>query len=64
MIEIELNDLKDFFSGTNNAHFVSRMLCNTARYVDIFSNIIDQNMPKPSINFSESEMSRYDLIME
>jgi hypothetical protein len=34
------------------------------RYVDIFSAIIDQNMPKASVNFRDEELTRFDLIME
>jgi hypothetical protein len=37
VINIELDDIKDFFSAARDASFVDRTLLNTARYVDLFS---------------------------
>jgi len=28
---------------------------NTARYIDLFSQVIDENMPKASVNFREQD---------
>jgi hypothetical protein len=41
MIEIEIDDIKDFFSAARDSAFVDRVLINTSRYVDIFSQVID-----------------------
>jgi|APCry1669190924_1035324.scaffolds.fasta_scaffold82957_1 hypothetical protein len=41
MIEIEIDDIKDFFSAARDSAFVERVLINTSRYVDIFSQVID-----------------------
>ena len=64
LIEIELDDIKEFFSATRDKNFLERVVKNTTRYVDLFASIIDQNMPKPSVNFREEDLTRYDLIME
>ena len=64
LIEIELDDIKEFFSATRDKNFLERVVRNTTRYVDLFASIIDQNMPKPSVNFREEDLTRYDLIME
>jgi hypothetical protein len=37
VINIELDDIKEFFSAARDASFVDRTLLNTARYVDLFS---------------------------
>ena len=64
LIEIELDDIKEFFSATRDKNFVERVVKNTTTYVGLFASIIDQNMPKPSVNFREEDLTRYDLIME
>jgi DNA replication licensing factor MCM7 len=53
VILIDLDDLKEHFSAARDTGLVERVLHNTARYIDLFSQVIDQNMPKPSLNFRE-----------
>ena len=45
IIEIELEDIKEFFDQVKDHGFVERVRLNTTRYSSIFSAIIDQNMP-------------------
>ena len=45
IIEIELDDIKEFFDQAKDHGFVERVKVNTTRYSSIFSAIIDQNMP-------------------
>ena len=63
MIEIEIDDIKDFFSAARDSAFVERVLINTSRYVDIFSQVIDQNMPRPTVNFREEDQQPFDILM-
>lgn len=37
VINIELDDIKDFFSAARDSHFVDRAVINTTRYVNLFS---------------------------
>ena len=59
-----MDDVREFFSAARDSTFVDRISRNTARYVELFSQVIDQNMPKPSVNFRDEDLTRYDLIME
>ena len=34
------------------------------RYVSLFSMMIDKNMPSPSINFREDQLSTFEIIMQ
>jgi len=34
------------------------------RYVSLFSTMIDKNMPPPSINFREDQLSTFEIIMQ
>jgi uncharacterized glyoxalase superfamily protein PhnB len=45
IIEIELEDLKEFFDSIRERGFVERVRINTTRYIALFSSIIDQSMP-------------------
>ena len=45
VIEIELEDLKEFFDSIRDIGFVERVRINTTRYIALFSSIIDQAMP-------------------
>ena len=45
IIEIELEDLKEFFDSIRDIGFVERVRINTTRYIALFSSIIDQAMP-------------------
>ena len=41
LIEIELDDMKEFFSATRDKPFLERLVNNITRYVDLFALIID-----------------------
>lgn len=62
-IEIELNDLEEFFDSARDHGFVERVKMNTSRYISIFSNIIDKNLPQPSVDPTEGVQSSYDIQM-
>jgi uncharacterized glyoxalase superfamily protein PhnB len=40
-IEIELEDIKEFFDSAKDAGFVERVRLNTHRYVQLFCSVID-----------------------
>ena len=63
-IEIELEDLKEFFDSARDHGFVDRIRSNTARYMAIFSDVIDKHMPQPSRDFSDDEHSAFDIVMQ
>jgi len=63
-IEIELEDLKEFFDSARDHGFVERIRTNTARYMAIFSEVIDKHMPQPSREFTEDEHSCFDIVMQ
>ena len=63
-IQIELEDMKEFFTDPKDHGFVDRVRLNTARYQQIFSTIIDQNMPQPSIQISEEDQTAFDVVMQ
>lgn len=50
---IELDDIREFFCAARDSSFIDRVLHNTQRYVDLFSQVVDLNMPKSSKNFRE-----------
>jgi|LauGreDrversion4_2_1035121.scaffolds.fasta_scaffold204590_1 hypothetical protein len=50
-----MDDVRDFFSAARDSSFVDRISHNTARYVELFSQVIDQNMPKPTVNFRQED---------
>lgn len=33
-------------------------------YVNLFSQIIDENMPVPTVNFKEEDLTTFDVLME
>jgi len=37
---------------------------NTATYVNIFSQVVDDNLPKPTINFKDEDLTSFDLLMD
>lgn len=49
-LEIELSDLEEFFDSARDHGFVDRVAGNTSRYVTLFSQIVDKNLPQPSID--------------
>jgi DNA replication licensing factor MCM7 len=64
IIEIELEDLKGFFGSVKDLAFVERVRINTSRYISLFSTVIDDKMPPPTIEFREEDKSTYDIIMQ
>jgi hypothetical protein len=52
------------FRAQKDAHFIERIQRNTATYVNIFSEVIDNNMPQPTVNFKDEDLSTFDVLME
>ena len=40
------------------------MRTNTKRYIQLFSDVIDQHMPQPSIVIAQEDMSSFDIVMQ
>jgi hypothetical protein len=64
LISIELDDLHEFFNAVRDRGFVERVKQNTSRYIKLFSNVIDANLPYPSRQFSDEELSSFDIVMQ
>ena len=64
IIEIELDDIQDFFDSAKDQGFVERVRTNTKRYIQLFSDVIDQHMPQPSIVIAQEDMSSFDIVMQ
>ena len=64
IIEIELEDIREFFDQAKDHGFVERVRVNTYRYVQIFSKVIDEHMPQPSINIPEDSLSASEITMQ
>jgi len=54
----------EIYSSVKESAFVDRIRVNTTRYVSLFAGVIDQNMPAPSVNFREDQMSTFEVIMQ
>ena len=63
-IAVEMDDLSEFFLAARDRGFVERIQTNTTRYVKLFSNVIDQNLPLPSVQFAEHQLSAFDIVMQ
>ena len=63
IIEIELGDLEEFFDSIRDHGFVERIRINTARYVNLFSGVIDERMPQPSVLLGEEHLTTFDIVM-
>ena len=50
-------------SSVKERGFIERVLTNSARYVSLFSQVIDVNMPTHSINFKDEDQTTQDVIM-
>jgi hypothetical protein len=50
-------------STAKEAGFVDRIRNNTMRYVSLFSHSIDQNLPQPTVNFREDQLSTFEILM-
>jgi uncharacterized glyoxalase superfamily protein PhnB len=64
VIEIELEDIREFFDQAKDHGFVDRVQINTHRYVQLFSQVIDQHMPAPSINIPEENLTAMEIAMQ
>lgn len=64
ILEIEIDDIKDFFSANRDHGFVERVIRNASTYVKMFCEVIDQHMPKPSLNFRDEDLTSFDVIMD
>ena len=64
VLEIDIDDLQSFFSTSRDSHLKHRVIINTARYIDLFGSVCDENMPKPSVNFREQDQTPFDILME
>ena len=64
IIEIELEDLKEFFDSIRERGFVDRVRINTTRYIALFSTVIDQAMPQPTVQFREEDQTTFDIVMQ
>jgi hypothetical protein len=51
------------YSSAKESGFVDRVLMNTSRYVSLLSQVVDQAMPGPTINFKDEDLSTFDVIM-
>ena len=49
VIDIEMDDLKEFFDTVADIGFIDRVEKNTTRYIKLFSEVIDNAMPEPSV---------------
>ena len=63
-VEIELEDIREFFDSAKDSAFVERVRTNTHRYVKLFSTIVDTHMPQPSIEIPEEAMSSFEIVMQ
>jgi DNA replication licensing factor MCM7 len=64
VIRIQLEEIKEFFAQSRDQNFCERIKINTSRYVDLFAQIIDEVMPKPSVNFTDENATPMELLME
>lgn len=44
--------------------FIERIQRNTTTYVNLFSQVIDENLPAPTVNFKEEDLTTFDVLME
>jgi len=44
--------------------FIERIQKNTATYVNLFCHVIDENMPQPTVNFKDEDLTTFDVLME
>lgn len=53
----------NFDSMARDKGLIERMKTNTARYVQLFSQAIDQIMPPAMVNFMEDDLSTFEITM-
>jgi len=44
--------------------FLDRIQRNTQTYVNLFSQVVDENMPQATVNFKDEDLSSFDVLME
>jgi hypothetical protein len=64
IIEIELDDLKEFFDSIRDMKFVERVRINTSSYIGLFSSVIDTAMPMPTVQTREEDQTTFDIVMQ
>jgi hypothetical protein len=64
ILEVELDDIREHFSAARDSSFIDRVMANTLRYVELMAVVCDQNMPKPSVNFREEDLTSFDVLMQ
>ena len=42
---------------------MERIRMNTMRYVSLFAQVIDTNMPQPTVNFREEQLTTFEILM-
>lgn len=63
IVQISVEDIKSHFTAAKDQGFVDRVLINTHRYVTLMSEVIDEHMPAPTINFREEDLTTREVIM-
>lgn len=63
IIQISVEDIKSHFTAAKDKGFVDRTMVNTHRYVSLLSEVIDEHMPAPTINFREEDLTTREVIM-
>lgn len=64
LITIEMDDLREFFSANKDQGFIERVRTNTQRYIKLFSSVIDSNLPLPSVQINDDDLSTFDIVMQ
>lgn len=63
-LEIELADLDEHFESPADQGFLNRIRTNTTRYLSLFAQVADTNMPQPSCEFRPEDHSTFDVLMQ
>lgn len=63
-MEVALGDIREHFNAQRDSGFIERVLTNSVRYIELFSSVCDQDMPKPSINIEDTNLNAFDLLMQ
>ena len=63
-LEIELADLEEHFESAADQGFLNRIRTNTTRYLGLFAQVADTNMPQPSCEFRPEDHSTFDVLMQ
>lgn len=63
LITIEMDDLHEFFNANKDQGFIDRVKRNTQRYIKLFSSVIDSNLPLPSVQILDEDLTTFDIVM-